>query len=58
MSDKDLMDHAEELLTTIVSDMKSPQSNVQQSQKSKGIGGEGNLAKLAKARIRSVRVRP
>lgn len=36
LSKKDLRDHAEELLSAIVSDMKLSQSRHQQSEKSKG----------------------
>lgn len=48
--DKDeraLRDHAEELLTAVVSDMSSPQTSAQQDEKSKGGGdGDGDLASI------------
>lgn len=46
MSEKGLKDHAEELLTAVVSDMKTPQSNREKSEKSKGNAVEGELAKI------------
>ena len=42
-SDKALRDHAEELLTAVVSDMESPQSQLQKSEKSKGHAVAGTL---------------
>ncbi|HYX39564.1 MAG TPA: sensor histidine kinase [Oligoflexus sp.] len=43
MSEKDLQDHAEELLVAVVNDMNSPQSKSEQSEKSQGNGMDGNL---------------
>ncbi len=48
MSDKDLRDHAEELLTAIVSDMGSSQSRSQQSEKSKGRTVGGSLTAIGR----------
>ncbi|HYH96417.1 RsbRD N-terminal domain-containing protein, partial [Hyalangium sp.] len=41
-----LADHAEELLTVVVSDMKSPQSKTEKSDKSKGLAAEGALGRV------------
>lgn len=41
MDEKDLRDHAVELLAAVVSDMKSPQSSAEQAEKSKGRAVEG-----------------
>jgi signal transduction histidine kinase len=46
MSDKALQDHAEELLTAIVSDMESSQTTSQKSEKSKGRAGGGALTSV------------
>lgn len=50
MNEKDLRDHAEELLAAVVRDMKSPQSTAEQSEKSKGRAveeaEEGDLASV------------
>lgn len=46
MSDKGLRDHAEELLTAVVSDMKAPQTTRQRSEKSKGNAVDGELAAI------------
>jgi signal transduction histidine kinase len=43
LSDKDLQDHAEELLDALANDMESPQSSLEQSQKSKGQAAGGKL---------------
>src|SRR5688572_29094153 len=43
MSDKGLRDHAEELLTAVITDMESPQSSHEQAEKSKGRAAEGAL---------------
>ena len=48
LSKKDLRDHAEELLSAIVSDMKSSQSRHQQSEKSKGRDVGGALSGVGK----------
>lgn len=48
LTKKALQDHAEELLDAIVSDMQSPQSRQQQSQKSKGRKGAGVLSGVGK----------
>lgn len=45
-SEKALRDHAEELLTAVVSDIKSPQSRSQQSEKSKGRAAGGPLTSV------------
>lgn len=44
MNEKELQDHAEELLVAVVEDMKSPQSSREQTEKSKGQAIEGKLA--------------
>ncbi len=46
MDDKGLLDHAEEILTAVVTDMRAPQSVRQQSEKSKGNAADGALAKI------------
>lgn len=46
VSEKVLQDHAEELLVAVVEDMNLPQSNQEQSQKSKGQALEGKLARV------------
>ena len=46
MSEKELRDHGEELLTAVVSDMESPQSSHEQSEKSKGRAAEGDLGSV------------
>ena len=46
MTEKDLQDHASELLTAVVIDMKSPQSEDQKSEKSKGHAIEGKLTEV------------
>lgn len=46
MSETDLRDHAGELLTAVVRDMNSPQSLTQKSEKSKGNGVDGELARI------------
>lgn len=50
MDEKDLRDHAVELLAAVVSDMKSPQSSAEQAEKSKGrsveAAAEGDLASV------------
>lgn len=43
---KGLADHAEEVLTAVVSDMKSPQSRTEKSDKSKGLAAEGALGRV------------
>lgn len=43
MSEKELRDHAEDLLDAVVRDMESPQSTHQQSEKSKGLAADGHL---------------
>ena len=43
MSERALRDHAEELLTAVVIDMKAPQSSTQQSDKSQGLAPGGAL---------------
>jgi len=43
MSERVLRDHAEELLTAVVTDMKAPQSSAQQSDKSQGLAPGGAL---------------
>ena len=43
MDEKDLRDHAVELLAAVVSDMKSPQSGAEQSEKGKGRAVEGAM---------------
>jgi signal transduction histidine kinase len=48
MSEKALRDHAEELLTALVSDMESPQSSLQQSEKSKGRAAGGPLTSVGR----------
>jgi len=48
LSKKDLRDHAEELLSAIVSDMKLSQSRHQQSEKSKGREAGGTLSGVGK----------
>ena len=48
LSKTDLRDHAEELLSAIVSDMKSSQSSHQQSEKSKGRDRGGALSGVGK----------
>jgi signal transduction histidine kinase len=48
LSKKDLRDHAEELLGVIVSDMKSSQSGLQQSEKAKGHDRGGALCAVGK----------
>lgn len=48
LSKKDLRDHAEELLSVIVSDMKSAQSGHQQSEKAKGKERGGALSGVGK----------
>jgi signal transduction histidine kinase len=48
LSKKALQDHAEELLTAIVSDMKSSQTGDEQSQKSKGRKKDGALTEVGK----------
>lgn len=45
-SDRELRDHAKELLTAVVSDMKSPQSGHEQSEKSKGRTDGGELGAI------------
>lgn len=46
LSDDTLRDHAAELLTAVVSDMKSSQTKTEQSDKSKGLAGEGALGRV------------
>lgn len=46
MSRKDLEDHAAQLLTAVVSDMNTPQSGLEQSEKSKGNAAEGLLSRV------------
>jgi len=46
MSEKELRDHAVELLTAVASDMEAPQSDTEQSKKSKGRSSGGTLAKV------------
>lgn len=46
MSDIALRDHAVELLTAVVSDMKMPQSDDEQSAKSQGLASSGALARV------------
>lgn len=46
MSEKALRDHAEELLTAVVTDMKAPQSSAQQSDKSQGLAPGGALTSV------------
>jgi signal transduction histidine kinase len=46
MDEQALADHAEELLTAIVSDMESPQTSSQKSEKSKGHAAPGGLTKV------------
>ncbi|MBK8171279.1 MAG: sensor histidine kinase [Sandaracinaceae bacterium] len=46
MSEKDLRDHAEELLTAVVKDMEAPQSKIEQSDKSQGLTSAGALASV------------
>lgn len=52
MDDKDLRDHAEELLAAVVGDMKSPQSSAEQAEKSKGRpvegAAEGDISKVGR----------
>ncbi len=45
-SDKELQDHAEELLTAVVSDMTSSQTSLEESEKSKGRSEEGALTRV------------
>jgi hypothetical protein len=57
LSDKDLRDHAEELLSALVRDMSLPESGAEQSAKSKGHSDEGVLGgvghKHASERLRT-----
>lgn len=46
MSDKALTDHAEELLKAVVADMRSPQTTLQKSEKSKGHATAGALTSV------------
>lgn len=46
IDEKGLEDHAEELLTALVSDMKLPQTQIEKSDKSKGHAAEGALARV------------
>jgi signal transduction histidine kinase len=46
LTDDALRDHAEELLTAVVSDMKSSQTKTEQSDKSKGLAAEGALGRV------------
>lgn len=48
MSEKDLRDHAAELLTAVANDMKSPQSDLEKSDKSKGKAEDGKLARVGR----------
>ncbi len=48
MSEEQMRDHAVELLNAVVSDMKSPQSGHQRSEKSKGNAEDGELASVGK----------
>lgn len=48
MDERGLRDHAEELLTAVVKDMQSPQTLVQQSEKSKGKTAQGALANIGR----------
>lgn len=45
-TDKDLRDHAKELLTAVVNDMRSPQSGREQSEKSKGRAEDSALGEI------------
>ncbi len=47
-SEKELLDHAKELLVAVVDDMKSPQTKLRQSAKSKGQTADGTLARVGK----------
>jgi signal transduction histidine kinase len=46
MSDSGLRDHADELLSAVIGDMKSPQSKAERSEKSKGKAAEGTLGRV------------
>lgn len=46
MSERALRDHAGELLTAVVSDMKAPQSSEQQADKSQGLAAPGALTSV------------
>ena len=46
LDEKALQDHAEELLTAVVSDMRTPQSSSEQAEKSKGETVEGALGRV------------
>lgn len=48
MNHATLQDHAEELLEAVVNDMRSPQNDLEQSEKSKGRSADGGLAKTGK----------
>ncbi len=46
LTEKELKDHADELLTAVIRDMNSPQSRSEQSEKSKGNSEVGDLGKV------------
>jgi len=46
LSEQALQDHAEELLTAVVNDMRTPQSTSEQAEKSKGEAVEGALGRV------------
>lgn len=48
MTEEDLRDHAEELLTVVVRDMKSPQSEAESASKSRGLDPGGALGRVGK----------
>jgi len=48
MSEKDLKDHAEELLKAVVDDMKLPQSDDEQAEKSKGNTADGKPGRVGR----------
>lgn len=43
---KSLRDHAEELLSAVVSDMEAPQTKTEKSEKSQGLTRGGSLARV------------
>lgn len=45
-SERVLRDHADELLSALVSDMRAPQSGAEQTEKSQGMAAEGALARV------------
>src|SRR5688572_20273330 len=48
LTEKDLRDHAQEMLGAVADDMVTPQTDAEQAEKSKGRGDVGELSRIGK----------